>query len=382
MTTLEESSVMNVIEDKNLAPKEAQRKKKRPGKNPLKEKLVRPKVASKTNEEMKKSVEILSENVDVVKDKRGKGGMTMKGDDQKTEVATPVASQVAEVSSPVAAKAKRKKENPKKTQLGSEVQENASQPITEDKQEETSGIQVPAKKGRGKKPKDPVKEKAPAVEADGVSQPKAAEVKKGQGKAKVIVIGEVEKKVSAAENSKKMEAVKQNSLQETEPAPVVIAKKSRPGRPAKAATVENIEASQVPKAVPAKKVRGKKVMAKPVEDGAETAEEDPNQKAAEVCYPNLFQYLQLTLFCVFYRQKMRWSQAPRGRNCPRSLKERRCYRNQLLLKMKMKRRLNLPRPLQNVVKRPLRKRRRVAKRQQVSFIDNYFNLLPGSNSFF
>ena len=297
MTTLEENNGVNVMEDENLAPKEAQREKKKPGKepkNPLKEKLVKREVAAETNDEMKKSVEILSEKVNLAKGKRGKGKKDgMKEDNQGTEEAAPlaVASQVAEVSSTVAVKAKGKKESPKKAQLGPKLEEDASQPTTEDEQEEASGTQVQAKKGRGKKPKDPVKEKAPAVDVSGVSQPKAAEVKKGRGKAKVIVLEEVEEKAPSAEEAQ--EKVKPNTLQETEPAAVAIAKKSRPGRPAKAATVENVEASQVPKAAPAKKVRGKKVVAKPVEDGTETAEEDPeplkNQKAkkrekgTEVC---------------------------------------------------------------------------------------------------
>ena len=295
MTTLEENNGVNVMEDENLAPKEAQRVKKKPGKeskNPLKEKLVKREVAAKTNDEMKKSVEILSENVDLVKAKRGKGkkdGMTMKEDNQGTEETTPLA--IAEVTSTVAVETKAKKESPKKTQLGPKVEEKATQPTTEDEQGEASETQVPAKKGRGKKPKEPVKEKDPAVDVSGVSQPKAAEVKKGRGKAKVIVLEEVEEKAPSAEEAQ--EKVKPNTLQETEPAPVVIAKKSRPGRPAKAATVENIEASQVPKAAPAKKVQGKKVVAKGVEDGTETSEDpEPTQKAekrekaTEVSYTN------------------------------------------------------------------------------------------------
>ena len=303
MTTLEENNGVNVMEDENLAPKEAQRVKKKPGKepkNPLKEKLVKREVAAKTNDEMKKSVEILSENVDLVKAKRGKGkkdGMTMKEDNQGTEETTPlaVASQVAEVTSTVAVETKAKKESPKKTQLGPKVEENATQPTTEDEQGEASETQVPAKKGRGKKPKEPVKEKDPAVDVSGVSQPKAAEVKKGRGKAKVIVLEEVEQEVTAAEvgETKEKEDVNPNTLQETEPATVVIAKKSRPGRPAKAATVGNIKASQVPKAAPAKKGRGKKVVAKVVEDGTETSEDpEPTQKAekrekaTEVSYTN------------------------------------------------------------------------------------------------
>ena len=70
-----------------------------------------------------------------------------------------------------------------------------SQPTSEDKQEkeEAFGIQVAAKKRRGKG-KEPVKVNVPAIKANGVSQPKApvAEVKKERGRAKVVAFGEVE----------------------------------------------------------------------------------------------------------------------------------------------------------------------------------------------
>ena len=129
--------------------------------------------------------------------------------------------------------------------------------------------QLPAKKGSRKKPQEPVKDKVPAVGADGVSEPKAAEVvevTRGQGKARTIVIEDIEENAQIAEeiatkgkNEQGPTAVKpkhKETLEETEPtSPVVVAKKKRRGRPSKAGTVENIgKASQVAKAAPAKKV--------------------------------------------------------------------------------------------------------------------------------
>ena len=218
MTTLEENNGVNVMEDENLAPKEAQRLKKKPvkeRKSTLKEKLVKSEVAAKTKDEMKKSVE-MSEKGNVMKVERGKwkkDGVTMKEDNQVTEEATTfaVASQVSEVSTTVAVETKGKEESPVP-----KVVANASQPTTEDEQEEASGTRVPAMKGRGKKPKEPVKEKAPAVDVSGVSQPLAAEVKIVRGKARVIALEEVEQKVPAAEEAQ--EKVNPNTLQETEPA--------------------------------------------------------------------------------------------------------------------------------------------------------------------
>ena len=276
MTTLEENNGVNVMEDENLAPKEAQRLKKKPvkeRKSTLKEKLVKPEVAAKTKDEMKKSVE-MSEKGNVMKVERGKwkkDGVTMKEDNQVTEEATTfaVASQVSEVSTTVAVETKGKEESPvpkvvanasqpttedeqeeasgtrvpAKKGRGKKLKDpvnqkvpavdvsgvsqtkaaevkkgrgNASQPTTEDEQEEASGTRVPAMKGRGKKPKEPVKEKAPAVDVSGVSQPLAAEVKIVRGKARVIALEEVEQKVPAAEEAQ--EKVNPNTLQETEPA--------------------------------------------------------------------------------------------------------------------------------------------------------------------
>ena len=222
----------------NLAAKKAQCAKKMP--NPFKEKKLRS--AGKVNREMKKSVVTLPENVDVVKGKRGermKDGL--KNDNQAMEDATLLAVIDSQVSSTVAGEAKGKKESQKKTQLVSKAA-----PEAKHGKDKTSGTQTPAEMGCGRKLKEPVKDKVPAAEANGDSQPKAAEVTRGQGKARTMVIEDVN------ENEQGPTAVKPNKESTS---PVVVAKKKRRGRPSKAGTVENIsKASQVAKAAPAKKV--------------------------------------------------------------------------------------------------------------------------------
>ena len=135
-----------------------------------------------------KAVEISSRNVDVAKGKRSKqkeDGITMKED---TEEATPLS---------VTSRSCRSYLNSCCQNQGKETKKmHPSQLTSEDKQEkeEAFDIQVAAKKRRGKKGKEPVKVNVPAIEANGVSQPKApvAEVKKERGRAKVVAFGEVE----------------------------------------------------------------------------------------------------------------------------------------------------------------------------------------------
>ena len=116
--------------------------------------------------------------------------------EKHTEEAIPlaVASQVAEVSSTAAVETKGKKKSPKKA---------PTQRTTEDKQEKkTSETQVAAKKS-----KEPVKDNVPAIEANGISQPKAtgADVKKERGRAKVVFIEDVEDKSPFAEGAETKE---------------------------------------------------------------------------------------------------------------------------------------------------------------------------------
>ena len=265
-----------------------------------------------------------------------KAGRGKKGDKkeipQDTEEATPAEDPV---------EAKGKKGRPKKAQPVSKVEEDVYEPVihlVDEKEQEVAAAdaEVPAKKGRGRKPKEPVKEVAEQKEA--VPEPEAvpaapeakkkgrgkknevetadpeqeappaevkkvrgkaaktaeaesaveevpqAEVKKGRGRAKAAVVEEVEAPAEEKKGRGKPKSNGENAETEPAKAPVAEVKKGR-GRPAKAASVEDIsEASQAPEAAPAKKGRGKKAAAKP-EEVAESSEEEPeppkNQKASK-----------------------------------------------------------------------------------------------------